>query len=103
MLMERFDFPNANGLRLAAVLDRPSEEPAAFALIAHCFTCGKDNLAASRIAQALAARSVAVLRFDFTGSVRARASSQTPGSPQMSPISSPLPTICGERIARRHC
>jgi alpha-beta hydrolase superfamily lysophospholipase len=67
MPIERFEFPNANGLRLAALLDRPPEEPAAYALFAHCFTCGKDNLAASRIAQALAARGIAVLRFDFTG------------------------------------
>src|SRR5579859_5272399 len=65
MPIERFDFPNANGLRLAAVLDRPGEEPVAFALFAHCFTCGKDNLAASRIAYALAERRIAVLRFDF--------------------------------------
>ena len=49
------------------MLDRPPDEPAAYALFAHCFTCGKDNLAASRIAQALAARGIAVLRFDFTG------------------------------------
>src|SRR5262249_15567549 len=42
-------------------------EPAAFALFAHCFTCGKDNLAAKRISEALAARGIAVLRFDFTG------------------------------------
>ncbi|HMA75619.1 MAG TPA: alpha/beta fold hydrolase [Xanthobacteraceae bacterium] len=67
MPLERFDFPNASGLRLAAVLDRPLEEPRAYALFAHCFTCGKDNFAASRIAHALADRGVAVLRFDFTG------------------------------------
>lgn len=67
MPIERFDFPNASGLRLAAVLDRPFREPAAYALFAHCFTCGKDNLAASRIAHALADRGIAVLRFDFTG------------------------------------
>jgi putative redox protein len=67
MPIERFDFPNASGLRLAAVLDRPSREPAAYALFAHCFTCGKDNLAASHIAHALADRGIAVLRFDFTG------------------------------------
>jgi alpha/beta superfamily hydrolase len=36
-------------------------------LFAHCFTCGKDNLAASRIAHTLADRGIAVLRFDFTG------------------------------------
>jgi putative redox protein len=67
MPLERFDFPNPTGLRLAAVLDRPPEEPAAYALFAHCFTCGKDNVAASRIAHGLAARGIAVLRFDFTG------------------------------------
>jgi putative redox protein len=39
----------------------------AYALFAHCFTCGKDVLAAKRIATALAARGIAVLRFDFTG------------------------------------
>jgi uncharacterized OsmC-like protein/alpha/beta superfamily hydrolase len=67
MALERFDFPNRDGLRLAAVLDRPHGEPVAYALFAHCFTCGKDNLAASRIAQALGERGIAVLRFDFTG------------------------------------
>jgi uncharacterized OsmC-like protein/alpha/beta superfamily hydrolase len=67
MALERFDFPNRDGLRLAALLDRPSGEPVAYALFAHCFTCGKDNLAASRIAQALGASGIAVLRFDFTG------------------------------------
>ncbi len=67
MPRERFDFPNANGQRLAGLLERPEGEPLAYALFAHCFTCGKDNLAASRIAQALGARGIAVLRFDFTG------------------------------------
>jgi len=51
---------------LAARLDLPAE-PRAFALFAHCFTCGKDIFAASRIAEGLAARDIAVLRFDFTG------------------------------------
>jgi putative redox protein len=67
MRTERFDFPNARGQTLAALLHRPSGEPAAFALFAHCFTCGKDNLAAKRIAETLAERGIAVLRFDFTG------------------------------------
>jgi putative redox protein len=39
----------------------------AYALFAHCFTCGKDNLAAKRIAESLTLRGIAVLRFDFTG------------------------------------
>ena len=45
----------------------PEREPLAYALFAHCFTCGKDVLAARRIAVALAAKGIAVLRFDFTG------------------------------------
>src|SRR5882724_4598456 len=67
MASERFDFPNAAGEKLSAVLDRPAGQPVAFALFAHCFTCGKDNLAAKRIADGLTARGIAVLRFDFTG------------------------------------
>ena len=67
MALERFDFPNSAGQRLAALIDRPPGEPAAYALFAHCFTCGKENRAAARIAQALSARGIAVLRFDFTG------------------------------------
>src|SRR5690348_17869156 len=67
MRAERFDFPNTRGQTLAATLQRPAGEPAGFALFAHCFTCGKDNLAAKRIAEALTARGIAVLRFDFTG------------------------------------
>jgi len=67
MPAERFDFPNASGERLAALLDRPAGEAKAFALFAHCFTCGKDIRAAKRIADGLKARGIAVLRFDFTG------------------------------------
>ena len=67
MASERFDFPNAAGEKLSAVLDRPAGQPVAFALFAHCFTCGKDVLAAKRIADGLTARGIAVLRFDFTG------------------------------------
>jgi uncharacterized OsmC-like protein/alpha-beta hydrolase superfamily lysophospholipase len=64
---ERFDFVNAQGQRLAALLDMPRGEPKAYALFAHCFTCGKDVHAARRIAQALTALGIGVLRFDFTG------------------------------------
>ena len=64
---ERFQFTGVGGHQLAASLDMPEREPIAFALFAHCFTCGKDALAAKRIAVALAAKGIAVLRFDFTG------------------------------------
>ena len=67
MPTERFDFPNARGERLAALLDRPAGEPSAYALFAHCFTCGKDVLAAKRIAERLTLAGIGVLRFDFTG------------------------------------
>ena len=65
MPIERFQF-TAKGQQLAAALDMP-EGATAYALFAHCFTCGKDVLAAKRIAAALAAKGIAVLRFDFTG------------------------------------
>jgi uncharacterized OsmC-like protein/alpha/beta superfamily hydrolase len=64
---ERFQFTGSEGQQLAASLDLPEREPLAYALFAHCFTCGKDVLAARRIATALAANGIAVLRFDFTG------------------------------------
>ncbi len=62
----KIEFPGANDGNLAARLDLPVK-PLAFALFAHCFTCGKDIFAASQIAKALTARGIAVLRFDFTG------------------------------------
>src|SRR5512143_3753993 len=67
MPTERFQFTGEGGHMLAAALELPDGEPQACALFAHCFTCGKDVLAARRIAVALAAKGIAVLRFDFTG------------------------------------
>ena len=67
MPTERFQFTGEGGHQLAASLDLPEREPLAYALFAHCFTCGKDVLAARRISAALAAKGIAVLRFDFTG------------------------------------
>ena len=67
MPTERFQFTSSEGHQLAAALDTPDGPIAAYALFAHCFTCGKDVLAARRIAAALSAKGIAVLRFDFTG------------------------------------
>jgi len=67
MPIERFQFTGSEGHQLAAALDLPEREPIAYALFAHCFTCGKDVLAARRIAIELANKGIAVLRFDFTG------------------------------------
>lgn len=69
-MMQRTEFPGAEGQMLAARFDAPQGGLGAIravALFAHCFTCGKDVFAASRIAQALTEHGVAVLRFDFTG------------------------------------
>lgn len=68
MSRQKLEFPNESGETLAGALELPDQgEPAAFALFAHCFTCGKDIAAASRIARALTDHGIAVLRFDFTG------------------------------------
>ena len=67
MPTERFQFIGSEGQQLAGALDLPEGKVGAYALFAHCFTCGKDVLAAKRIAVALSAKGIAVLRFDFTG------------------------------------
>ncbi|MEM9478334.1 MAG: alpha/beta fold hydrolase [Verrucomicrobiota bacterium] len=64
---ERVTFTNRDGEALDARLELPVGDPVAFAIFAHCFTCGKDIAAASRISRRLAAEGFAVLRFDFTG------------------------------------
>ncbi len=67
MPTERFTFVGHSGAELAARLDLPDGPHLATALMAHCFTCGKDIAASRRIAARLAAQGIAVLRFDFTG------------------------------------
>jgi putative redox protein len=65
--IERITFPGGSGEPLAARLDLPAGPATAFALFAHCFTCGKDLRAATRIAATLTDLGFGVLRFDFTG------------------------------------
>ena len=67
MPTERFTFPGHSGAELSARLDLPDGPHLATALMAHCFTFGKDIPAARRISGRLAAMGIAVLRFDFTG------------------------------------
>lgn len=68
MNTKRITFPNAGGERIAARLELPEDEqPLAYALFAHCFTCSKDLKAVVNISRALSSRRIAVLRFDFTG------------------------------------
>jgi len=67
MQASKVEFRGHDGSLLAARLDRPEGMPRAYALFAHCFTCGKDIHAATRISAALCEMGIAVLRFDFTG------------------------------------
>ena len=69
MESRKVDFEGSLGAKLTARLEMPEGDsaPVAFALFAHCFTCSKDTPAAVKVSRALAARGIAVLRFDFTG------------------------------------
>ena len=67
MASEKVSFENQEGVTLSGVLESPDGKARAWALFAHCFTCSKTSLAASRISRALAARGIGTLRFDFTG------------------------------------
>lgn len=64
---ERVEFQGALGHTLAARLDQPPDQPRAFAVFAHCFTCTKDLKAVTWISRELVDRRIALLRFDFTG------------------------------------
>ncbi|WP_017446436.1 bifunctional alpha/beta hydrolase/OsmC family protein [Gayadomonas joobiniege] len=65
-MKEKHSF-ESQGHKLAGLLEKPSDKPLACVLFAHCFTCGKDIAAASRIARRLVELGFAVFRFDFTG------------------------------------
>ncbi|HEY8682360.1 MAG TPA: bifunctional alpha/beta hydrolase/OsmC family protein, partial [Rhodanobacter sp.] len=62
-----FEFTSPAGYPLAGRLELPDAPVRGWALLAHCFTCGKDNLAAVRIGRALARAGIGMLRFDFAG------------------------------------
>lgn len=63
----KIEFTGGQGDMLAGLLETPDSDPISYVLFAHCFTCGKDIAAASRISRALVTRGFAVMRFDFTG------------------------------------
>jgi len=67
MSSERFDFVSSTGKMLSGKLERPETTPRGWAIFAHCFTCGKESLAAVRLSRALALTGIGVLRFDFAG------------------------------------
>jgi alpha-beta hydrolase superfamily lysophospholipase len=63
----RVHFNAAPGHGLVGRLDAPAGGPRGWAVLAHCFTCGKDLKSLGVIARALAAHGITALRFDFTG------------------------------------
>ncbi len=68
MRNERVAFQGAHDDELRALMSLPeADEPAAYAVFAHCFTCSKDLKAVVNISRALTRQGIAVLRFDFTG------------------------------------
>lgn len=67
MHADEITFTGTGGETLAGTLDRPDKEPEGYALMAHCFTGGRNHHATRRIARELTERGLAVLRFDFTG------------------------------------
>jgi putative redox protein len=68
MRTEKFTFRNKQGFELSAKLSIPANrKPLAFALFAHCFTCGKDLTSAKMITSSLTREGFGVVQFDFTG------------------------------------
>lgn len=67
MVEERISFTGTLGHTLAGNLRHPVGRPRGYAILAHCFTCGKDLRASHGLSDALAMAGLGVLRFDFTG------------------------------------
>lgn len=67
MRTEKVAFTGSAGHRLSGLLDLPDDEPRAFVLFAHCFTCGKSLAAVRHVSRQLTTEGFALLRFDFTG------------------------------------
>lgn len=64
---QEITFTGSGGEELVGTLDLPPKEPEGYALMAHCFTGGRNHPATRRVSRALCERGLAVLRFDFTG------------------------------------
>ncbi len=66
-MTESVTIDTPSGQRLSGRLEQAAGTPRAYALFAHCFTCGKDQTGAVKVSRALAARGITTLRFDMTG------------------------------------
>lgn len=67
-MVKKVSFKNKQEQLLSARIEFPTgQNPLAFAVFAHCFTCTKNLSAIRNISKALTQEGIAVLRFDFTG------------------------------------
>lgn len=66
MKIKKLKFKNLHGIDLSGILQLP-ESPVCFAILIHCFTCGKDLKSFYYISDELTKHRIGVLRFDFTG------------------------------------
>jgi esterase/lipase len=67
MISKKIAFKNSQGKKLSAKIELPDEEPTAYGIFAHCFTCNKNLTAVRMICKTLTQKKIAVLSFDFTG------------------------------------
>lgn len=67
MATQSFEFQSPRGYRLSGRIEQPETTLRGWAILAHCFTCGKEGLASVRVGRALALAGIGVLRFDFAG------------------------------------
>lgn len=67
MASRSFEFESPKGYQLSGRIEQPETTPRGWAIMTHCFTCGKESLASVRLARALALAGIGVLRFDFAG------------------------------------
>jgi pimeloyl-ACP methyl ester carboxylesterase len=68
MISKQVGFVNRRGETLAGFLDVPAAgETRVYAVLAHCFTCGKDLKPFENVASALAEEGIGLFRFDFAG------------------------------------
>jgi len=78
MTVQPFSFKGSDGRRVDGTLEKPGTTLRGWAIFAHCFTCGQDNLAAARISRALSRSGIGVLRFDFAGSGKSGSRGESP-------------------------
>ena len=68
MKSTKFNFKNSKGEDLSGRIELPLEdEPKAFVIFAHCFTCNKNLTAVRNIAREISGHGFGILLFDFTG------------------------------------